>query len=149
MSPISKTRRRYRNRLVVQKLASRSFYINQKNEETMKINLEIAKICHEANQAYCINKQLETMPEWDKLPLDVQESMVAGVATVIADPKITPAESHQSWCDFKEKEGWKYALNKDLKLKTHPNLVPFKDLDDLEKRKDVLFIRTVKREMKK
>ncbi len=149
MSPISKTRRRYRNRLVVQKLASRSFYLNQKKEETMKINLEIAKICHQVNRDYCINEQLEAPPEWDDLPANIQESIVSGVAEVIADPKITPTQIHQMWCDYKEKEGWKYALNKDLKLKTHPNLVPFDKLPKLEKEKDRLFIRTVKQEMKR
>ncbi len=122
---------------------------NKKKREKMKINLEIAKICHATNQAYCEKSKLEGAPVWDELPLDVQESIVAGVAEVIADPKVTPTQIHQMWCNYKEKEGWKYALNKDLKLKTHPNLVPFKDLPDLEKRKDVLFIRTVRREMKK
>ncbi len=115
----------------------------------MKINLEIAKICHQVNRDYCINEQLEAPPEWADLPENIQESIVAGVVEAISDPKITPTQIHQMWCDYKEKEGWKYALNKDLKLKTHPNLVPFKDLPDLEKRKDVLFIKTVRREMKK
>jgi len=115
----------------------------------MKINLEIAKICNQVNRNYCINEKLEAPPKWDDLPENIQESIVAGVAEVISDPKVTPTQIHQIWCDYKEKEGWKYALNKDLELKTHPNLVPFKDLPDIEKRKDVLFIRTVRREMKK
>ena len=130
-------------------IAPEEFLNNRKKRKQMKINLEIAKICHQVNRDYCINEQLEAPPKWDDLPEYVQESIVAGVAEVIADPKVTPTQIHQMWCDYKEKEGWKYALNKDLELKTHPNLVPFKDLDDLEKRKDVLFIRTVKREMKK
>ncbi len=122
---------------------------NRKKRKQMKINLEIAKICHAANQAYCEKSKLEGAPVWDELPSDVQESIVSGVVEVISDPKVTPTQMHQKWCDFKVENGWKYALNKDLKLKTHPNLVPFKDLPDLEKRKDVLFIRTVRREMKK
>ena len=122
---------------------------NQKREETMKINLEIAKICHQVNRDYCIDEQLVAPPKWDELPLIVQESIIAGVAEVIADPKITPTQIHQKWCDYKEAEGWKPGEVKNTKLKTHPNLVPFKDLPGLEKRKDVLFIRMVKREMKK
>ncbi len=124
-------------------------FFNIKREETMKINLEIAKICHQVNREYCINEQLEAPPKWDDLPEYVQESIVAGVAEVIADPKITPTQIHEMWCDYKEKEGWKYALNKDLKLKTHPNLVPFNKLTKAEQGKDVLFIKTVRREMKK
>ncbi len=125
------------------------FFNNQKREETMKINIEIAKICHQVNREYCINEQLEAPPKWEDLPENIQESIVAGVATVISDPKVKPSEMHQKWCDYKEKEGWKYALNKDLKLKTHPNLVPFDKLPKLEQGKDKLFIRTVKAEMKK
>ena len=123
--------------------------LTNKREETMKVNLEIAKICHKVNRDYCINEQLEAPPKWDDLPANIQESIVAGVAEVITDPKVTPTQIHQMWCDYKEKEGWKYALNKDLKLKTHPNLVLYKDLADDQKRKPVLFIQTVRREMKK
>ena len=126
------------------------FFDNQKTKEVqMKVNIEIAKICHQVNRDYCIDEQLVAPPKWDELPLKIQESIVSGVAQVIANPKITPTEIHQKWVDYKEAEGWKPGEVKDFKLKLHPNLVPFKDLPSLEKRKDVIFIRTVKREMKK
>ncbi len=115
----------------------------------MKVNVEIAKICHEANRQYCMNNRLSVNPKWDELPEPMQESIVAGVAEVIADPKVTPTEMHEKWCDFKTEQGWKYALNFDAKLKTHPNLVPFKKMSKVEQTKDYLFIRTVKAEMKK
>jgi hypothetical protein len=125
-----------------------NFY-NQKKEDRMKVNVEIAKLCHEANRQYCIDNQLTTNPVWDDCDAALQESIVSGVAEVINDPKTTPAEMHQNWIDYKEEQGWKYALNYDLKLKTHPNLVPFNKLPKFEQAKDKLFIKTVKEEMKK
>ncbi|NHZ85225.1 MAG: hypothetical protein GWP19_05020 [Planctomycetia bacterium] len=121
----------------------------QKREETMKVNVEIAKICNQVNRDYCIRNRLAAPAKWDDQPLNIQESIIAGVAEVIADPKITPKESHQNWLDYKEKDGWIYGKVKDFKAKLHPNMVPFKKLPELEKRKDALFIQTVKREMKK
>lgn len=125
------------------------FFITKQKGKKMKVNLEIAKICHEANRQYCIDNQLLTQAKWDELDPSMQESIVSGVAEVVADKKVTPAEMHQKWVDYKTKQGWKYALNFDAKLKTHPNLVPFSKLSKEEQAKDKLFIKTVKAEMKK
>ncbi len=122
---------------------------NQKErEETMKVNLEIAKICHQVNRDYCIDEQIEAPPKWDEVRPDIQEGIVAGVALVIADPGITPTELHFKWCEYKEAQDWSRGEVKDFEEKTHPNLVKFKNLPDVEKRKVVMFLLTVKREMK-
>ena len=118
-------------------------------EETMKVNLEIAKLCHEANRQYCIDNQLKAGAVWDETPLHIQESIVAGVAEVIADPKVTPAESHQKWVDYKTKQGWKFDKVLNVGKKLHPNLVPFKKLSKDEQIKDKIFIGTVLKEIKK
>ncbi|NHZ86128.1 MAG: hypothetical protein GWP19_09630, partial [Planctomycetia bacterium] len=73
-------------------LSAIKILINQKREETMKVNVEIAKLCNQVNRDYCINEQLVAPAKWDELPLIVQESIIAGVAEVIADPKITPTQ---------------------------------------------------------
>ena len=147
--PVDEPPKPYGGHLVWASALFAKFFNKQKKEEKMKVNVEIAKICHEANRQYCIDNQLKTHAKWDELPLIIQNSIVAGVVDVIADPKITPTELHFKWCEYKEAEDWTKGDVKDLEAKTHPNLVKFKKLPDAEKRKVVLFITTVRREMKK
>ena len=117
-------------------------------EEKMKVNIEIAKIAHQANRDYCIKNQLVTPPKWDDLPEDIQTSIVAGVELVVSSPKITPGMLHQSWVDYKVKEGWKLGKEKDFDRKIHPNLVPYKKLPKVEQEKDRLFLRIVRGQIK-
>lgn len=121
----------------------------KKREETMKVNLEIAKICHQVNRDYCIENRLFAGPKWDETSTNIQESVISGVAEVIADPKVTAAEMHDKWLEYKASEGWKFDKVLNVKKKLHPNMVPFNKLSKVEQEKDRLFIRTVKREMKK
>ena len=123
------------------------FEEQQKKEIQMKVNVEIAKICHEANRQYCIDNQLKTHAKWDKLPDEMQESVVAGVAKIVGDPKITAEEMHEAWVDYKAEEGWIYGDEIDAKYKTHPNMLKWKKLSKVERGKDKLFLATVKREM--
>lgn len=49
----------------------------------------------------------------------------------------SPEQTHDNWMRMKVSQGWKYGPVKDFNLKTHPDLVPFDDLPDVEKRKDI------------
>ncbi len=121
---------------------------NKKREESMKVNVEIAKICHEANRQYCIDNQLKTHAKWDELPDTMQESVIAGVAKIIDNPKITAEEMHEAWMEYKAEEGWIYGDEVDVPGKEHPNMVEWKKLSKVERGKDKLFLRTVLAEMK-
>lgn len=122
---------------------------NQKKRGKMKVNVEIAKICHEANQEYCIDNQLKPQANWNELSEEIQSSIIFGVTKVLADPKITAEDIHKSWLEYKTVEGWEYGKKFDLEKRLHPNMVPFKKLPPREQGKDRLFIRTVKEEMEK
>ena len=41
---------------------------------------------------------------------------------------------HAMWCEAMELDGWTYGLRLDEKAKTHPSLVPFQQLDLLDRR---------------
>ncbi len=124
------------------------FFKNQKQKrEKMKVNVEIAKICHEANRQYCIANQLRTHAKWDELPDTMQESVTAGVAKIIENPKITAEEMHEAWMEYKAEESWIYGDEIDVPGKEHPNMVAWKKLSKVERGKDKLFLATVKREM--
>jgi len=99
---------------------------------------EIARVCHEANRAIqLITDDPAPSPEWREAPDWQRESAVAGVAKALAG--VTPAELHQAWCDAKVADDWSYGPVKDGDAKTHPCLVPYDELPEEQRIKDVVF----------
>jgi len=47
---------------------------------------------------------------------------------------------HEHWCREKKEEGWKHGPQKDSQLKTNPNLVPWVELPESERNKNINFI---------
>jgi hypothetical protein len=105
---------------------------------------EIAHVCHEANRAYCQILGDYSHRSWRDATAMLKNSVTYGVARAIDDPGLTAAQSHQSWLDYKKKEGWVPGLYKNEKTKEHPNMLPFHELPDHEQRKDKLFIAIVR-----
>jgi len=130
----------------------KKFVNNQNREEQMKINLEIARLCHEANREYCISIGDNSQPAWEDAPDNIKESAVDGVQKLIpllkAGKKVKPSFMHDNWLEFKKADGWKYGKDKNVKLKLHPCMVPFEKLPKEQQAKDEIFIKTVKAEMK-
>lgn len=52
----------------------------------------------------------------------------------------SPEELHGSWMQAYLAMGWVYAENYDRNNKTHPDLVPYADLGQLERDKDDVFL---------
>jgi len=64
-------------------------------------------------------------------------SLLDGIKFADNHPEMTPEENHANWMKEKINQGWIYGPVKDFDKKTHPDLVPFEDLPDIEKRKDI------------
>ena len=76
---------------------------------------------------------------------ETKRSAVEGVMNVLDNPEITAEDMWESWCEFKEANGWHYGSVKDTEKKEHPNIVEdYMDLPVEERRKDELFIAVVK-----
>lgn len=103
-----------------------------------KVNA-LAKVCHEANRAYCETLGDFSQPEWSEAPDWQRESAQAGVEQILRDPETTPEESHLGWCRIKVADGWKWGPVKDPSKKEHPCLVPYGRLPEEQRRKDALF----------
>ena len=86
----------------------------------------IAKICNEANKAYCEGIGDKSQHSWNNAP-DGQ------------NPEAPASASHDSWLEVKKAEGWKYGKYKDAQKKTHPCYVPYDELPEDQKKKDALF----------
>lgn len=100
---------------------------------------DLAKICHEANRAYCETQGDYSQVSWESAPYWQQNSCIDGVMTLLSHPDKTPEEMHENWVEFKKRDGWTYAEEKNSELKTHPCLVDYKDLPEMQKVKDVIF----------
>lgn len=111
----------------------------------MKISVEkLAKICYEANKAYC-----ECLGDFSTLPWDeVKQSTIAGVNYILNNDNkphtLTSYDMHEAWLRHKLKEGWKYGPVKDLIKKEHPCCLAYNDLTTEHKQKDELFLDIVR-----
>lgn len=98
---------------------------------------DIARVCHEANRAYCVALGDTSQPAWDEAPTWQQQSAIVGVQSfsVARDGR----DQHESWMYHKLKDGWRYGPIKDVDAKTHPSLLPYTRLTKEEQAKDSLF----------
>jgi hypothetical protein len=104
---------------------------------------QIAKICHEANKAYCESIGDVSQTSWHKAPDWQRQSAINGVKFHLEKDR-QPEDSHESWMREKEEAGWRYGHVKDANKKEHPAMVPFKDLPQDQKIKDFIFSYIVK-----
>ena len=106
----------------------------------MKLSVEaIAKVCHEANRAYCAGLGDFSQPAWEDAPDWQKTSAVKGVEFNIENPDAPASASHDSWLAVKEAEGWKFGPVKDPEKKEHHCYVPYGELPVEQQKKDALF----------
>lgn len=99
----------------------------------------IAKICHQANKAYCESIGDMSQKSWEEAEQWQRDSAVAGVQYRMDNPGATPEGQHESWKKAKEDAGWAWGEVKNAELKTHPQMVPYDQLPEEQKKKDALF----------
>lgn len=56
------------------------------------------------------------------------------------DRKTSPEELHDDWVRAYKAMGWKYGPVRDPGARTHPDMVPFDQLDPRERDKDAVFM---------
>jgi hypothetical protein len=105
---------------------------------------DIARICHEANRAYCLALGDTSQQPWEAAPKWQRDSAIAGVAFLLDRSAAGPADSHKSWFDQKKHDGWRYGPTKDEDAKTHPCMVDYMDLPMAQRAKDRLFCSIVR-----
>ena len=100
---------------------------------------QIARVCYEANRAYCITLNDFSQLPWEAAPPWQRDSCIAGVRFRIENPDAPPRASHENWMKHKQAEGWVFGEKKSGADKTHPCMVPFDQLPEDQQRKDVIF----------
>lgn len=101
--------------------------------------IEIARICHEANRAYCRCIGDSSQPMWEDAPDWQVQSALNGVCFHIENPGANDAASHENWLREKIADGWQYGEIKNANYKTHPCIVPFEQLPIEQQIKDKIF----------
>ena len=101
--------------------------------------IDIAKVCHEANKAYCESLGDLSQKHWNDAEQWQRDSAVLGVKFRLENPEAPPSAQHDSWLAQKNAEGWSYGPIKDPWKKEHPCMVPYDQLPTEQKVKDSLF----------
>ena len=99
----------------------------------------VARVCHEANKAWCETNGDFTQKAWEEAEEWQRESAINGVTFCIATPDAARSIQHDNWMNEKIAKGWIYGKVKDTKAKTHPCIVPFEELPKFQQKKDELF----------
>ena len=105
---------------------------------------ECARLCHEANRAYCKMIGDHSQVAWEDCPQWQKDSAVNGVKHAIKNPDATPASMHENWMKEKLADGWKFGEVKDPEKKEHPCMVEYEKLPQSQQVKDYIFLCTVR-----
>jgi hypothetical protein len=105
---------------------------------------KIAKATHEVNRAFCEGMGDASQVPWIDAPLWQKKSARLGVSAICQNLDMTPEQSHKGWLELKKADGWKFGPTKDAVAKTHPCMVPYEELPNVQRAKDALFTTTVK-----
>ncbi len=104
----------------------------------------IAETGHEQNRGYCSANGDTSQPTWGEAPEWQRLSMMNGAKFHIENPNALDSDAHDNWAKEKTEAGWVYGEVKDVDAKTHPCLVPFDELGDDQRLKDILFRQTAR-----
>jgi hypothetical protein len=98
----------------------------------------IAPVMHEAVRAWQKANGQPPAPPWSRAPAWMKLATREAVAWRLAHPSAAPSVQHRQWLAEKKAAGWKYGRIKNGVKKTHPLMVPYADLPEVERRKDAL-----------
>jgi len=105
--------------------------------------IQIARVCHEVNRAYCRAIGDDSQPPWEQASDWQRSSCEIGVKEHL-DVGLTPEQSHEIWMEDKRRAGWVYGPVKDPDRKEHPCIVPYAQLPQEQQVKDHLFAAVVR-----
>jgi hypothetical protein len=108
-------------------------------EERVLLVVNVARVCHEANRAYCKTLGDTSQSSWENAPQWQKDSAMDGVQFHLDNPDADDAASHENWLMDKRSCGWVYGPTKDAENKTHPCMMKFQDLPETQQLKDRLF----------
>ena len=98
---------------------------------------QIAHVCNEANRAFSEENGDFSNPRWEDVE-DWRRSFETDGAKLILGGG-SPEDLHDLWRGRKQNLGWQHAATRDPVAKTTPAMVPYAQLTDIQKKKNLLF----------
>lgn len=107
----------------------------------MKLAESRAKFVYEAARIENEAADRPINPEvWEKRDEAFQKNMIRAVTRQCSKRRLTsPKKLHDAWVVAYERMGWKCGKVRDVKDKTHPDMIPFNKLGRKEREKDWVF----------
>lgn len=101
-----------------------------------------AMFIYEAARLQAIAVDAPVIPEpWHQREEQFREQFLPVIDMMCGpDRKSSPEELHDDWVKAYEVMGWRYGPERDPVAKTHPDMVPFDQLEQREQDKDAVFI---------
>ena len=106
------------------------------------LNYRRAKFVYEGARIAAIAAKAPIVPE----PYDDREEPFRSQFEAVIERQTGPNRSadaealHEDWVRAYEKMGWVYGPVRDTEKKTHPDMVPYNELGQLERDKDEVFV---------
>jgi len=98
---------------------------------------------HETMRAWQKANGQDTAPPWSRAPQWMKDASIDAVRWRLANPGAPSSAQHDQWMEQKREAGWKHGKVKSGVKKTHPMLVPYGQLPEVERRKDALVMATI------
>jgi hypothetical protein len=99
---------------------------------------KIARVMHETMRAWQAANSQKPAPPWGRAPQWMKDASIASVIWRTENPNASISAQHDQWMAQKKADGWKHGRVKSATKKTHPLLVPYGQLSEVERRKDAL-----------
>jgi hypothetical protein len=101
-----------------------------------------AVFVYEAARLQAIAVDAPVVPEhWDEREEDFKEQFLAVIERQCGPQRSgSPQELHGSWMQAYFDRGWTYGPERDVETRTHPDLVPYDQLEPRERNKDAVFV---------
>lgn len=106
--------------------------------ETPEFEMILARVCHEANRAWCEAHGDLSQPIWAEAEPWMVEASKSTVRYLLDHPDAPDSAIHDQWMAQKRADGWVHGPVKDAEKKTHPCLAPFEALPKEQQAKDRL-----------
>jgi len=109
------------------------------------LNNKRGRLIYEICRLEAIASERPIVPEpYDKRDQAFITQFEEHIQRVCAGEVGTPEEEHDSWWQRYIDMGWVYGPERDPVKKTHPDMIPYDELDPLEREKDEVFIEACK-----
>ena len=106
------------------------------------LNERRAEFIYDGARLAAIAANAPIVPElWTDREEDFKEQFRKVIFKQCSDARETdPARAHQTWMDEYFRMGWVYGKIRNTEKRTHPDLVPFDELEQREQDKDAVFL---------